>query len=102
MALSIDINNNTENRAWEICLIGEVDISNVHEFKEQIETALAKVEQNILIDLSGLDYIDSTGLGIIIGVYSSIKDKGLTIKVANPGDSIKKLINITGLDKILY
>ena len=102
MALSINAKNNEEIGKWEFNLIGEVDISNAHYFKQQLEDSLAEKKQNIIIDLSELTYIDSTGLGVIIGVYGTIKKEGLTIKVLNPRENVKKLLNISGLDKILY
>jgi anti-sigma B factor antagonist len=101
MALTINANNNTEKGVWEFKLIGEVDISNAHLFKKQLEAAITERKQNISIDLSELSYIDSTGLGVIIGAYGSIKKDGYGVKVANPRDNVKKLLNISGLDKIL-
>lgn len=101
MTLSIKTNNNKEENVWEFSLIGEIDISNAHSFRKQLETALAECRQNINIDLAELKYIDSTGLGVIIGVYGSVKKDGLSIKVLNPRDNVKKLLVISGLDKIL-
>jgi anti-sigma B factor antagonist len=101
MALTINANNNTADNIWEFKLVGEVDISNAHLFKKQLETALAEKRQNITIDLSELSYIDSTGLGVIIGAYGSIKKDGFCVKVTEPKDNVKKLLNISGLDKIL-
>ena len=101
MALSINANNNTEMGVWEFSLVGEVDISNAHYFRRQLETALAECRQSITIDLAELNYIDSTGLGVIIGVYGAVKKDGLSVKVLNPRDNVKKLLVISGLDKIL-
>ena len=101
MALTINSNDNTDTGIWEFKLVGEVDISNAHLFKKQLESALAEKRQNISIDLSNLTYIDSTGLGVIIGAYGSIKKEGYSIKVTNPRDNVKKLLNISGLDTIL-
>ena len=101
MTLSINANNNSTEGVWEFSLIGEVDISNAHYFRKQLETALAEQKQSITIDLAELNYIDSTGLGVIIGVYGSIKKDGLYVKLLNPKDNVKKLLIISGLDKIL-
>jgi len=101
MAISINANNNTEKGVWEFRLVGEVDISNAHFFKKQLEAALEEKRQNIEINLSELNYIDSTGLGVIIGVYGDIKNDGLTVKLKEPKDSVKKLLGISGLDKVL-
>ncbi|MDR3305730.1 MAG: STAS domain-containing protein [Clostridiales Family XIII bacterium] len=101
MALSINANNNAQAGLWEFRLVGEVDISNAHYFKKQLEAALSEKRQSITVDLSDLNYIDSTGLGVIIGAYGTAKKEGLSIKLLNPKDNVKKLLNISGLDKIL-
>jgi anti-sigma B factor antagonist len=101
MALSINANDNTQQQQWEFKLVGEVDISNAHQFKKQLEAALSAKKQNISIDFSELKYIDSTGLGVIIGAYGAIKNEGLTIKVLNPKDNVKKLLSVSGLTKLL-
>ena len=100
MALTIIANNNKKKKVWEVKLLGEVDISNAHLFKSQLETALTEARQNITIDLAELNYIDSTGFGVIMGTHTSIKNDGFGIKILNPKDSIKKLLNVTGMDKI--
>jgi len=101
MALIIDTVNDKENRIWEFTVAGEIDISNAKDFKAKLESSLAEASQSIRIDLSELKYIDSTGLGVIIGVYSTIKKDGLSIKVVNPRDNVKKLLAISGLDSVL-
>ncbi|MCL1895625.1 MAG: STAS domain-containing protein [Clostridiales bacterium] len=101
MALIINTTNNTETRIWEFTVAGEIDISNAKDLKAKLEDSLAETSQSITIDLSELRYIDSTGLGVIIGVYSTIKKEGLSVKVINPRDNVKKLLNISGLDSVL-
>jgi anti-sigma B factor antagonist len=101
MALSINANNNEANGAWDFKLVGEIDLSNAHYFKQQLEAALAEKRQNISLDLANLNYIDSTGLGVIISVYGAIKKDSLSVCLLNPKDNVKKLLSISGLDKIL-
>jgi len=101
MALIIEAIDNKENGVWEFKIAGEVDISNAQQFKNKLMAALEEKKQNITIDLSELNYIDSTGLGVIIGTYGTIKKEGFGIKVLNPKNPVKKLLNISGLDKIL-
>ena len=52
------------------------------------------------INLENLDYIDSTGLGVMIGVLKKIKMDNKEIYIINPKSNVKKIFNITGLDKI--
>ena len=50
--------------------------------------------------MSNLDYIDSTGLGVMIGVLKRIKVQNKEIYIESPKDNVKKIFSITGLDKI--
>ena len=100
MTLSINANNNKASGLWEFKLAGEADISNAHLLKKRLEAALAEARQSVTFDFSELKYIDSTGLGVIIGVYGALKKEGLSIKILNPRDNVKKLLRIAGLDKV--
>jgi anti-sigma B factor antagonist len=101
MTLSINANFSDEKNCWEVKLIGEVDISNAHDFKSSLEAALKEKPGDVVIDLADLNYIDSTGLGVIIGTYGTVKKDGLVVKLVNPRDNVRKLLNISGLDKVL-
>ncbi len=52
------------------------------------------------INLENLDYIDSTGLGAMIGVLKKLKTDNKEIYIINPKSNVKKIFTITGLDKI--
>ncbi|MDR0853545.1 MAG: STAS domain-containing protein [Clostridiales Family XIII bacterium] len=101
MALSVNANFSEEKDSWEIKVSGEVDISNAQEFKSKLDGALELRRSDLLIDLSSLNYIDSTGLGVIIGTFGTVKKEGLTVKLINPRENVRKLLNISGLDKVL-
>jgi anti-sigma B factor antagonist len=97
--------NSAYNKArekWDVALGGEIDISNAHLLKAELETAYAEHAADMTIDIDKLSYIDSTGLGVIISLYGIMKDGGNKLTIVNPKDSVKKLLKITKFDKILY
>ena len=55
---------------------------------------------DIKIDCTDLEYIDSTGLGVLIGVLKRLKVNEKDIYILNPRKNVKKIFDITGLDKI--
>lgn len=89
----------TENR-WSVKLKGEVDISTVPKFKTMLEDIFKEKEEDIALILDDLDYIDSTGLGAIIGAYGRMKEKNKTLVLVRPGVTLKKLLGITSLDQV--
>jgi anti-sigma B factor antagonist len=101
MSLSINGNYDEKNDRWEFDLVGEIDISNAHQLKQQLEAAYSAHATNIYLDLEHLSYIDSTGLGVIIGVYGTIRGNGHKTIIVNPKDNVRKLLRITSLDKVL-
>lgn len=81
-------------------LWGEVDISSSQLFKEKLYQAIESTGKNIKLDCTGLSYIDSTGLGILVGALKKTKQTEHTIIIKGLKENIKKLFYITGLDKI--
>jgi len=79
---------------------GEVDIYTAQNFKEKVYSIVDKAEREIVFDCGGLDYIDSTGLGIFVGALKKARLAGKSISLENIKDNIKKLFVITGLDKL--
>lgn len=99
MSLEIKYNVTSDN-TLQIQPIGEVDIYTSPEFKSKIYDLIEEKKVDILINGSGLDYIDSTGLGILMGIYKKLKENNLNIKIINLKPNIYKLFDITGLNKI--
>lgn len=55
---------------------------------------------DVKIDFTNLEYIDSTGLGALIGVLKRLKVNEKDIYIINARKNVKKIFTITGLDKI--
>lgn len=83
-----------------VFLSGEVDVGNCGVFKEELGKAIEKVTGDVILDFTALDYIDSAGLGILVGVFKRLQEKEFTMTVVNANDYIKKLFRITKLDTL--
>ncbi len=101
MSLSIMKSFNEADELWDIKVGGEVDISNADQFRNELNDAYNKTPTDMKIDVADLGYMDSTGLGVIIGIYGKIKEDGHSITLVEPRDNIKKLLRITNLDTVL-
>jgi anti-sigma B factor antagonist len=101
MSLSINGNFNEAEELWLFKLSGEIDLSNAYQLKQRLETDYAQRPANIAIDLSSLSYLDSTGLGILIGMHGRMRVDEHRIILRQPRENVKKLLRITSLDKIL-
>jgi len=86
----------------EIKVAGEVDIYTSKQFKEKLYNVLELTGTDMKIDCEELKYIDSTGLGILVGTLKKAKLNGNNIYITGLKDNIKKLFLITGLDKLFF
>ena len=89
-----------EKKEKAVFLTGEVDVGNCSVFKEQLNEIIEGSEGDFILDVSNLSYIDSAGLGILVGIYKRLAEKKRELTVMNANDYIKKLFRITKLDTL--
>lgn len=100
MSIDINLKSDTDVEFWEVSVDGELDVSTADQFKEYLHKLIDKDIRNIRFDLENLQYIDSTGLGVMIGILKRIKVENKEIYIKSPKDNVNKIFSITGLDKI--
>ena len=100
--MSIKINSmlDTTNNSWEVSLSGELDVSTADELKKELHKLVDEKNIDMRLNLENLDYIDSTGLGVIIGILKRLKIESKEVYIEKPKNNVRKIFNITGLDKI--
>jgi len=81
---------------------GELD----HHFAESIRTELDDMisqqrAKNLIFDLSGMKFMDSSGIGVIIGRYKNISKFGGKVSVIHVADKIDKIFHLAGLYSII-
>ena len=100
--MSITINSiiDTKNDFWEVSLAGELDVSTADELKKSIHKLVDEKNIDMKLNLENLDYIDSTGLGVMIGILKRLKIENKEVYIEKPKNNVRKIFNITGLDKV--
>lgn len=84
----------------KVILIGEIDIYTAQALKDKLYSIVETNQADLRFECSGLNYIDSTGLGIFVGALKKTKLYGKNIYLEKLKDNIRKLFVITGLDKL--
>ncbi len=67
------------------------------EFQDLLHKFLEENKKNIIVDLGGVKFMNSTGLGMLISGYTSVKNNGGSLKLANATEKINSLLVITKL-----
>lgn len=91
---------NKEDNVLSLKIHGEIDVSNILEFKENLIRGIELNSPNILLDCEHLKYIDSTGLGVLVGALKKSKELGGSIEIIHLKPYLQKIFTITALDKI--
>jgi anti-sigma B factor antagonist len=98
--MSVVINEDADNRLV-IKLPNLMDLKNGSDIKEIILNNIGKKDyKSYIIDLSELEFIDSLGLGILVGIQRKILSFNKTVVFRNPRKSIQKLFEITQLQRV--
>lgn len=79
---------------------GKVISSTSSLLRENVRRALAE-RKNVVLDLSNVKYMDSSGLGALVSVWASAKRAGREIKLISLSQRVKELLHLTNLDKVL-
>lgn len=98
--MNLEKNKNIEEKRWDATLEGEVDVYNAPDLKMWMHSMLEEDDWSISLDCSGLTYIDSTGLGVLISVLKRVKRNGGTFYLSGLKPYIYRIFTVTGLDKI--
>jgi stage II sporulation protein AA (anti-sigma F factor antagonist) len=81
---------------------GEIDHNNSAILRNEIDKEVKQRPiKNIIFDLKALDFMDSSGIGMILGRYKLISGLNGKIMITSPQNSILKIINVSGLNKII-
>lgn len=83
-------------------IMGEIDHHNAKEAREKLDGIIER-EQPISfgLDLSGVTFCDSSGLGLVMGRMKKCASVGSNMTVRNPSGAAYRILEIAGIDKIL-
>ena len=86
------------DQAFVVRLSGEIIMDAVSERKAEVERlALAAGGASIVVDLAAVTFMDSSGVGFLIGLRRLCQERGKTMTVVNPSPPIKKLLDMLRL-----
>jgi anti-anti-sigma factor len=99
--MDIQFEEMSDNSFW-IYLEGDLDVYNINKVTEGIQKKIKNVKsEKIVFDLSKLDYLDSSGIGVLVKFYKYLKSNNKKMQIYRPTKNILKLIEMTKLDKII-
>jgi stage II sporulation protein AA (anti-sigma F factor antagonist) len=98
--MNIDIKN--DNGAAIARLSGEIDHHNARELRAELDRFIVTAQpRELAIDFGGITFMDSSGIGLIMGRSKLMKECGGRLEVRNPQPYIRRVLKLAGLERIV-
>lgn len=91
-----------ENGTVTVAIYGDVDHHAAKELRFEIDTVIEECLPDLLVlDLKRCDFMDSSGLGLILGRYRKCGEHGCEFRLANPGNKTMRILTMAGIQNII-
>src|ERR1700730_10718251 len=98
--MALDIAESVREDVVILTLKGRLTLGESNLVRERVAQLAAAGKHNIVVDLAAVDYIDSTGLGILVICFTSLKKVGGALKLVNPNKRNVELLLLTKLHTV--
>ncbi|MHB0912861.1 MAG: STAS domain-containing protein [Armatimonadota bacterium] len=101
MKTELDIEVRKSGKVSVLGLSGDLDSYTCSKLRQAIISLINEGDFRVVIDMSGVNYIDSSGLGTLVGGLRRTMEQGGGLALTGAGPQITKVMTITGLIKVL-
>lgn len=98
--MDITLNSHDQSGHTVLEVAGEVDVYTAPTLRDRITDLLDAGQRRLVVNLATVEFIDSTGLGVLVGALNRAKDLGGRLDLVCPQERVLKLLRITGLDEV--
>ena len=98
--MDLDIASARHGGSCVVTLIGEVDVYTAPALRARLLEATDSDCGAIIVDMSGVDFIDSSGLGVLLGTLKRVREQDSTLTIVSDREIVLKVFHVTGLDRV--
>lgn len=84
-------------------ITGDLDAHTADELRDSLENILDSDHRKIhlILDLEGVNFIDSSGLGVILGCYRKVSKRNGKVIIINPQPHVQKILELSGINRVI-
>lgn len=97
--MDLQLSEHTHDGHVVVTLRGELDVSTATELRERLFRILARDPASLILDMSGLRFMDSTGISVLVATQQRANTRGWTLSLAGPKKIVGRVLRITSLDR---
>jgi anti-sigma B factor antagonist len=100
--IELEIDLRQEGGWTVLAAVGELDLYTAPRLRDEVLAAIDGGARQVAIDLNGVGFIDSTGLGILVACLKRLREQdGRMVLVAPESSPLRRLLSLTGLEQVL-
>lgn len=80
---------------------GRLNMVSAPAFREQVAKVVDGGRNRLVVELSGVDFMDSSGLGALVGCLKTARQAGGDLRIAAPSEQVAMVLKLSNIDKIL-
>ena len=96
------IDETARGDAVDLALSGDLDMSATFALEPVLDRVLAEDPRELVLDLSHVGFVDSSGLGLLIATHERATRADVDMAIAGAGPEIQRVIHIAGMDGVLH
>ncbi len=82
-------------------LEGRLDLVNAGALREAVRSAVARGLHSLVVDLADVPFVDSSGIGALIGGLRETRQAGGELRIANAAEQVRTVLSLTNIDRVL-
>lgn len=98
--MELTVNSRQEGEYTVIFVSGEIDVYTAPRLRERLNELVAGGRYHLIVDLAGVEFLDSTGLGVLVGGLKRVRSHDGALRLVCTQEKILKVFRITGLTKV--
>ena len=85
-----------------VAVRGEIDVATSPQLRNDLNALVARGAQHITLDFADVSFVDSSGLGVLVGTYKRLREEVEgSVRIVGAQPSVRKVFEITGLEAAL-
>lgn len=98
----VELNVSTTSQGGHavVTATGELDLYTAPRLQTALAELLRERADRVVVDLSGVEFCDSTGMNVLLAAMKRLKEQGGTLELAAPRPAVKRILQVTGLDTV--
>ena len=99
--MDLSVNTRTADGVVVLEVAGEVDVYTAPTFRQHLREVTTGGKPRVVVDLSEVTFLDSTGLGVLVGAMGRVREADGAMRLVVASEHILKVLRITGLDALI-